>query len=115
MARAHDALTGRELAERHVARFNDAVRTGDWEPMLAGFDANATMAFPQVEFTGIDEIRRGYADRPPDDQIVPLGIQEKGEHEVTVAFAWARGGTGRMALTHERGLVTRLAVVFDER
>ena len=108
-------MTGRELAERHVARFNDAVRTGDWQPMLAGFDDNATMEFAHVTFSGLDEIRRGYAEQPPDDEIVPLGIQEDDEHTATVAFAWARGGTGRLVLEHERGLVTRLTVVFDER
>jgi len=40
--------------------------------------------------------------------------QDDGEHAITAAFAWLRGGTGRLALEHERGLVTRLTVVFDE-
>ena len=107
-------MTGRELAERHVARFNDAVRTGDWETLLAGFDEHATMEFAHATFDGLDESRRAYAEQPPDDEIVPLGIQEGGEHAVTVAFAWAHGGTGRLVLQHERGLVTKLTVIFDE-
>ena len=107
-------MTGRELAERHVARFNDAVRTGDWEPMLSGFSDDATMRFAHVEFEGLDEIRRGYAEQPPDDEIVPLGIQENGDDTVVVAFAWTKGGTGRLVLKHERGLVTALTVIFDE-
>ena len=37
-----------------------------------------------------------------------------GEHTITAAFAWLKGGTGRMVLEHERGLVTRLTVIFDQ-
>jgi len=107
-------VTGRELAERHVARFNDAVRTGNWEPMFAGFSDDATMRFAHVTFDGLAEIRRGYAEQPPDDEIVPLGIQENDEHTAVVAFAWTKGGTGRLVLKHERGLVTALTVIFDE-
>ena len=107
-------MTGRELAERHVSRFNDAVRTGDWGLFLSGFADDAELSFPHATFHGLDEIRRAYEEQPPDDVIQPLGIQENDERTMVVAFAWLRGGTGRMELTHERGLVTRLAVLFDE-
>ena len=107
-------MTGGELAQRHVARFNDAVRTGDWDPFLAGFADDAELRFAHVRFDGIDAIRRAYGEQPPDDEIRALGIQENDEHAVVVAFAWVRGGTGRMELEHERGLVTKLAVLFDE-
>jgi hypothetical protein len=53
-------------------------------------------------------------EQPPDDQIALLGVQDDGEHTITAAFAWAKGGTGRMILAHERGLVTSLTVIFDE-
>ena len=36
------------------------------------------------------------------------------DNRVTAAFAWARGGTGRLVLEHERGAITRLVVIFDE-
>ena len=107
-------MTGRELAERQVSRFNDAVRTGDWSLYLSGFAPDAELRFAHVAFRGIDEIRRGYEAQPPDDEIQPLGVQENDERTVVVAFAWLRGGTGRMELRHERGLVTELAVIFDE-
>lgn len=109
-------MSGRELAQRHVERFNHGVRTGDWEPMLSGLAGDAELDFENVPvgpFAGVAAIREAYAAQPPDDEIRTLGIQETGDNDVVVAFAWARGGTGRLLLTHERGLVTRLTVVFD--
>jgi hypothetical protein len=104
--------------ESHVARFNEGVRTGDWEPMLARFADDAELHFENVPagpFVGRDEIRRGYLSQPPDDQIQLLGIQDEEEDSrVTAAFAWLRGGTGRLVLEHERGAITRLVVVFDQ-
>ncbi|MFL5927456.1 MAG: hypothetical protein ACJ77E_11030 [Gaiellaceae bacterium] len=112
-------MTGRELMESHVARFNLGVRTGDWEPMLARFADDAELRFENAAagaFAGIAEIRRAYRDQPPDDEIRLLGIQDDDEaRRVTAAFAWARGGTGRLVLEHERGAIARLVVIFDER
>jgi len=111
-------VTPREIAERHVARFNEGVRSGDWEPMLAGLADEAELRFENVPvgpFAGREAIRAAYVEQPPDDEIVPLGIQERDDRTVVVAFAWSRGGTGRLVLEHERGLVTVLTVVFDER
>jgi hypothetical protein len=104
--------------ESHVARFNEGVRSGDWEPMLASFADDAELHFENVPagpFVGLDEIRRGYLLQPPDDQIQLLGIQdEEQDRRVTAAFAWGRGGTGRLVLEHDRGAITRLAVIFDQ-
>ena len=104
--------------ESHVARFNEGVRSGDWEPMLAHFAGEAELHFENVPagpFVGLDEIRRGYLAQPPDDQIQLLGIQDD-EHDrrVTAAFTWLRGGTGRLVLEHDRGAITRLVVIFDQ-
>jgi hypothetical protein len=104
--------------ESHVARFNEGVRSGDWEPMLAAFAADAELHFENVPagpFVGIEEIRRGYLAQPPDDQIQLLGIQDdEQDGHVTAAFAWTRGGTGRLVLEHDRGAITRLVVIFDQ-
>jgi len=111
-------VSGRELMERHVRAFNHGVRTSDWEPMLAHFADDAELRFENVEvgpFVGLDAIRTGYGEQAPDDEIVLLGVQEPDEHSVAGAFAWRRGGTGRLVLEHERGAVKRLTVVFDER
>jgi hypothetical protein len=104
--------------ESHVARFNEGVRSGDWEPMLVRFADDAELWFDGAlagPFVGVAEIRRGYLQRPPDDQIQLLGIQDDEEEgRVTAAFVWARGGTGRLVLEHERGAITRLGVIFDQ-
>jgi hypothetical protein len=103
--------------ERHVRAFNNGVRTGDWEPMLASFADDAELRFENVPagpFHGIEAIRAAYREQPPDDEIALLGVMDDGEHTVTAAFAWLKGGTGRLVLEHERGLVTSLTVVFDE-
>jgi hypothetical protein len=111
-------VTGRELLESHVARFNEGVRSGDWEPMLQRFAADAELCFekaPAGPFRGLDEIRRAYREQPPDDEIRLLGIQDDvDDGRVTAAFAWARGGTGRLVVEHERGAIERLVVIFDE-
>ena len=103
--------------EAHVRAFNAGVRTGDWEPMLAPFADAAELHFENVPagpFRGLEEIRRAYRDQPPDDEIRLLGIQEE-EDRVVAAYAWLRGGTGRLVLEHDQGTVTKLTVVFDER
>ncbi len=95
-------MTGRELAERHVRAFNAA---------------DAELRFENVPvgpFAGVDAIRDAYREQPPDDRIVPLGIDDRREGEAIVAFAWSRGGTGRLVLEHEDGAIRRLTVVFDE-
>jgi SnoaL-like domain len=103
--------------EAHVRAFNHGVRTGEWEPMLAPFADDAELHFenaPAGPFVGLDAIRSAYREQPPDDEIALLGIQAE-DDRVTAAFAWRRGGTGRMVLELDRGAVTRLTVVFDQR
>jgi hypothetical protein len=101
----------------HTRAFNAGVRTGDWEPMLARFADDAELHFenaPAGPFVGLEEIRRAYREHPPDDEIVLLGIQDE-DDRVVAAFAWARGGTGRLLMEHDQGTVTKLTVVFDVR
>ena len=110
-------MTGRELVDRHVRAFNHGVRSGDWEPMLAGLADDAELRFENVPvgpFSGIGEIRRAYLEQPPDDELRLLGSQDNDEHTAVAAFAWLRGGTGRLVIEHDRGAITRLTVVFDE-
>jgi hypothetical protein len=114
-------VTGRELVESHVARFNEGVRSGDWEPMLTHFAGDAEFRLenvpvgPDLEYLGLAAIRRGYREHPPDDQLQLLGIQDdEQDGRVTAAFAWTRGGTGRLVLEHDRGAIVRLVVIFDQ-
>jgi hypothetical protein len=106
-----------DLLEQHVRGFNHGVRSGDWDPMLAHFADDAELRFenaPAGPFHGLEAIRTAYREQPPDDEIVLLGVQADSEHTATAAFAWRKGGTGRLVLEHERGLVTSLTVIFDE-
>ena len=62
------------LAE-HVERFNESVRSGNYEPMLAAFARDAQMRFegvPVGPFAGREAIAAAYAHQPPDDEVVLL-------------------------------------------
>jgi hypothetical protein len=102
----------------HVARFNEAVRSGDYAPMLAGFAPDAEMAFegvPAGPFIGHDAIAAAYAAQPPTDEVRLLG-PARDDDGITVAdYAWAAQGTraGRMLLSARNGLITRLVVTFE--
>ena len=107
-----------DLLRAHVRAFNDGVRSGQWEPMLGRFADDAELRFENVPagpFVGIDAIRTAYRSQPPDDEIRLLGVDERDERTAVAAFAWVRGGTGRLVLTHDRGAITGLTVIFDER
>ena len=100
----------------HVRAFNHGVDTGEWGPMLTRFADDAELHFvgpPAGPFVGREAIADAYATQPPDDRIVLLGVQEEGDRKVVAGFAWEKGGTGRLELEHDRGQITRLAVVFD--
>jgi steroid Delta-isomerase len=102
----------------HVRRFNEAVRSGDYEPMLAAFAPDAEMAFegvPVGPFAGRDAIAAAYARQPPDDEVVLLGeVRVDGDTEES-DYAWASEGTraGRMILTAREGQIARLVVTFE--
>jgi steroid Delta-isomerase len=101
---------------QHVTAFNAAVRSGDWSAFADRFAPGATMAFtgvPAGPFTGRAEIARAYARQPPADTMAVQSVSSAGPVDA-VSFAWAAGGTGRMQLTWESGLITRLEVSFDD-
>jgi ketosteroid isomerase-like protein len=106
------------MLTEHVRRFNEAVRSGDFEPMLAAFAPEAEMVFegvPAGPFVGRDAIGRAYARQPPDDEVVLLD-EARVEGEVEESdYAWASEGTraGRMILTARDGKITRLVVTFE--
>jgi len=107
------------ILHEHVARFNEAVRTGDFGPMLDGFTDDAVMTFEGVPigpFVGREEIGRAYAEQPPDDEIRILGLPAIEEGTTVVSYAWAAEGTraGRMLLTPADGRIARLTVTFEE-
>jgi steroid delta-isomerase len=109
---------GVRLLHDHVLRFNEAVRTAEWEPMLELFTEDAELVFegvPAGPFRGRDTIAAAYAEQPPDDQIVTLRVSDG--DDVTALYAWRKEpGTvaGRMVLTPRDGRIARLLVTFEQ-
>jgi steroid delta-isomerase len=107
-----------ELLHDHVERFNDAVRSGDWERMLGGFQDDAELEFrgvPVGPFTGREAIAAAYREQPPDDQLRVLEERER-EGRVEARYAWLREpdvAAGEMLITARAGRIERLVVTFD--
>jgi steroid Delta-isomerase len=99
----------------HEAAFKAAVRSGEWAAFADRFAPDATMTFAGVQagpFSGRAEIARAYVGQPPADIMSVQSVSSAGPID-TVRFAWAGGGTGRMQLTWQSGLVAQLEVSFD--
>lgn len=106
------------VLDAHVRRFNDAVGSGDFSEMLAGFAPGAEMVFdgvPVGPFVGREAIADAYASRPPDDEVRLLGVPRVHGDAADSDYAWAGDGrrAGRMILTASAGLITRLVVTFE--
>jgi drug/metabolite transporter (DMT)-like permease len=106
------------LLEDHVERFNAGVRTGEWEPMVAGFTDDAEMEFrgvPVGPFVGRDAIAAAYGQQPPDDQMRVLE-QRRTDGRIEARYAWLADpevAAGEMFLTPENGSIRKLVVTFD--
>jgi steroid Delta-isomerase len=111
-------VTGEELLQEHVERFNAGVRSGDFSPMLALFADDAVLEFrgvPVGPFHGREEIAAAYEMQPPDDQIEVLEIEED-DTRIRARYAWHRDegrAAGDMFLTRDGDRITSLVVTFD--
>ena len=106
------------LLEAHVERFNEAVRSGDYAPMLAAFAPDAEMAFEGVAagaFVGREAIAAAYTAQPPTDEVLLLGPIREEDGQTVADYAWVADGVraGRMLLSARDGLITRLVVTFE--
>ena len=106
------------LLVRHIERFNEAVRSGDYAPMLAAFASDAEMAFegvPAGPFVGRDAIAAAYEAQPPTDEVRLLGPARDEDGVIVADYAWAAQGVraGRLLLSARDGLITRLVVTFE--
>jgi steroid Delta-isomerase len=103
-----------ERAARHIAAFNDSVRSGDWAAFADRFTPDATMRFtgiPVGPFTGREAIAAGYATQPPSDTLTVIGGVSSGDVD-ELWFAWDSGGTGTMILRWSDDLIAELNVTF---
>jgi hypothetical protein len=101
--------------DRHIAGFNEGVRTGDWSAMLEQLADDAELEFagiPVGPFAGKDAIAEAYRTQPPDDELVVL--ERRGED--AVVYAWLREPTrpaGELHLTLHDGRVQRIRVLYE--
>ena len=107
-----------DVLARHVELFNEAVRTGDFAPMLEQFTDDAELVFegvPVGPFRGRDAIAAAYSAQPPDDEVEVLSAEEVGG-DIVAPYSWrADGGrrSGRMILTPRGDKIARLVVTFE--
>jgi steroid Delta-isomerase len=106
------------VLERHVQLFNEAIRTGDFGPMLAHFTDDAELVFegiPVGPFVGKQAIADAYAANPPDDEVEILSVEES-ENPIVAHYAWradAGREAGRMIITPRGDEIARLVVTFE--
>ena len=107
-----------DLFFRHIERFNEGVRSGDFGPMLEQFSDESELVFegvPAGPYAGKAAISAAYASQPPDDQVLLLGPPLLDGEIVRAPYGWeAERGTaaGEMHLTARPGLIVRLVVTF---
>lgn len=107
------------LLEAHVARFNDAVVSGDFTTMIAGFTPDGELVFegvPVGPFVGRPAIEEAYAHQPPDDEVRLLGAPRVDGATIESDYAWAAADgvrAGRMIVTARDGAIARLVVTFE--
>ncbi|HWD83684.1 MAG TPA: nuclear transport factor 2 family protein [Kribbella sp.] len=96
----------------HVAAFNRAVTSGDWDMFARRFAADATMRFtgiPVGPFEGRTAIAAAYRENPPAETMTLLD-----DGDEVARFRWSGGGTGTMELRWAPdGTVQTLTVSFD--
>ncbi|HEY2508485.1 MAG TPA: nuclear transport factor 2 family protein [Streptosporangiaceae bacterium] len=103
-------------AARHIAAFNDSVRSGGWADFAQRFAPDATMRFvgvPVGPMSGRDEIAAGYAAQPPSDTLaVTRGICTGDVDELW--FRWdSTAQAGTMVLRWSDDLIAELVVTFS--
>jgi steroid Delta-isomerase len=104
-----------QRAAKHVAAFNDSVRSGDWIAFAGRFTPDATMRFagiPAGPFTGREAIATGYASQPPSDTLTVTRTVSAGDVD-QLWFAWDNGSTGTMILRWSGDLIAELTVTFS--
>jgi hypothetical protein len=93
----------------YIARFNDGVRTGDWEPMLELLTEDCELEFVGIAvgpFHGRDAIGEAYSTQPPDDELVMLDERR---------YAWSsepERPAGELHLEERDGEISRIRVIY---
>jgi RimJ/RimL family protein N-acetyltransferase len=108
-----------DLLYEYVARHDQGVRTGDWEPLEECFADDAVLEFegvPVGPFAGRDQIVAACRGRPPDHEVRVLSAEER-PGGVEAQYSWAAEPdrpAGRLLITLRDSLVERLVVIFED-
>jgi len=103
----------------YVARHNQGVRTGDWEPLGECFAEDARLEFDGLSagpFAGREAIVDAYRAQPPDDEVRILAAEER-PGGVEAAYSWAAEPelrAGRLVLDLRDAAIERLVVTLEE-
>ena len=106
---------GVDFLYEYVARHNQGVRNGEWDPLAECFADDAVLEFEGVAvgpFSGRDAIASAYRERPPDDEVRILDAQEDGG-TVVAHYSWSVGPerqAGTLRLTRRGDAIERLVV-----
>jgi hypothetical protein len=104
------------LLTDYVERFNAALRSGDWEPMLELLTPDAELEFvgiPVGPFAGREAIGEAYRAQPPDDELVLLDRID----ELSAVYAWAKEPTrpaGELHIEAPDGAIVRIRVLYEQ-
>ena len=104
------------LLSDYVERFNDGVRSGEWEPMLELVAPNAQLEFVGIRvgpFVGRDAIGEAYRVQPPDDELFLLEPRGVGG----AVYAWAKDSerpAGELHLEERDGAIVRIRVLYEQ-
>ncbi len=103
----------------YVARHNEGVRGGDWEPLGECFTDGAVLEFegiPVGPFHGRDAIVAAYRERPPDDEVRVLEAVDG--DPVVAGYAWSLGPAvpaGTLRASFDAGSIAGLVVSVARR
>jgi hypothetical protein len=106
-----------DVLARHVELFNEAVRSGDFGPMLEPFADDAELVFegvPVGPFRGKAAIAEAYRMQPPDDEVRILARRDAPQ-ELVADYAWLAAPevrAGELRLGVRDGEIRRLVVTF---
>lgn len=104
--------------DQHLAVFNAAVTSGDWDSFVTLFAEDATVDFvgpPVGPLVGRDAIADAYNAMPPDDTMERIGTIAADGNESVVPYQWSTtGATGTLHVTEAAdGRLAQLVVTFD--
>lgn len=112
-----DALLTQLVVEHELA-FNAAVRSADFDPLVALFARDAVLRFegvPAGPFVGRAAIAAAYVAQPPTDTLTVRARRLEPDGSIRESFSWTADGdasSGEMLIRIADGLITELVVRF---